>query len=343
MSKKKILVTLLALIALLTGGYSAWKNNHNALPDYIASGNGRIEAEETQIATKYGGRVIDVNVQEGDFVHKGDVLAQLDTAEQEAQLAGAKAHEAAAQSAVKEVQAEILHRQSDLNLAKTQLDRTQSLVKNNAVSQKLYDQRKAEYASAQAALDATQAKLSSAKDQINIAKAEIDRLQIMIDEATLKSPMNGRVQYRLAEPGEVLGAGARVITLLDLENVYMTIFLPTKTIGQIIIGAQARLILDALPDIVIPASVSFISSEAQFTPRKVETRDEREKLMFRVKIRIPKSLLSKHIDKVRTGLPGVGYILLDQNHQWPENLKVNIPGETQDKTPNDPQQQEPQE
>lgn len=137
------------------------------------------------------------------------------------------------------------------------------------------------------------------------------------------------MQYRLAEPGEVLSAGSRVVTILDLENVYMTIFLPAKDIGKIIVGSEARIVLDSLPNAVIPAKVSFISSEAQFTPREVETREEREKLMFRVKIRIPKSLLSKHIEKVRTGLPGIGYVMLGDTNDWPEYLKVNI-GQSQE-------------
>ena len=155
------------------------------------------------------------------------------------------------------------------------------------------------------------------------------RLNVLIKDATLKAPMSRRVQYRLAEPGEVLSAGSRVVTILDLENVYMTIFLPAKDIGKIIVGSEARIVLDALPDAVIPAKVSFISSEAQFTPREVETREEREKLMFRVKIRIPKSLLSKHIEKVRTGLPGIGYVMLGDKNDWPEYLKVNI-GQSQE-------------
>lgn len=321
---KKSLIIAILFGALAIYGYVVWHAQKSDLPDYVAAGNGRIEAEETHIAAKYAGRVIDILVDEGDMVKKDDVLAHIDARDLEAQRSGAHSNLAAAQNAVAEAQAQITHREAQLELAQAEEKRAAALA-GRSVSQELYDQRKAALKTAQAALNVAHAQLASAENQVKTAQAEIDRLNVLIEDAVLTAPMNGRVQYRLAEPGEVLNAGSRVVTLLDLENVYMTIFLPTKDIGQIIVGSEARIVLDAFPDVVIPASVSFISSEAQFTPREVETREEREKLVFRVKIRIPKSLLSRHIDKVRTGLPGMGYILMGDAHDWPPHLKVNIP------------------
>jgi len=317
------LIIILALIAILGGGYFFWETQQSSLPEYIAFGNGRIEAEETHVAAKYAGRVIDILFDEGDMVKEGDIIAHIDAQDLEAQRNGAKANLAAAKNAVAEAQAQIAHREAELELARAEEQRAKALV-GTGVSKELYDQRKAAVKTAQAALNVSKARFHSAGNQVETAQAEIDRLNVVIEDAVLRAPMSGRVQYRLAEPGEVLSAGSRVVTILDLENVYMTIFLPAKDIGKIIVGSEARIVLDALPDIVIPAKVSFISSEAQFTPREVETREEREKLMFRVKIRIPKSLLSKHIEKVRTGLPGVGYVMLGDGADWPEHLKVNI-------------------
>jgi HlyD family secretion protein len=116
-----------------------------------------------------------------------------------------------------------------------------------------------------------------------------------------------------------------VLTLLDLTDVYMTVFLPTEQIGRLLVGSEARIILDAVPQYVIPASVSFISAEAQFTPREVETRSEREKLMFRIKVRIAPELLAAHIEKVRTGLPGEAYVMLGGGDDWPARFAVNLP------------------
>ena len=117
--------------------------------------------------------------------------------------------------------------------------------------------------------------------------------------------------YRLAEPGEVLAAGGKVLTVLELTDVYMTIFLPTALAGRIAVGSEARIVLDAVPQYVIPATVSFVAARAQFTPKDVETRTEREKLMFRVKVRIDPELLTKYRDQVKTGLPGVAYVRLN--------------------------------
>ena len=325
----KFSAILLALLVLSGGSYYLWKNNQTALPDYVAFGNGRIEAEETHIAAKYAGRVIDIIPEEGDMVKKGDIIAHIDAQDLEAQRNGAQANLSAAENTVKEAQAQIVHREAELELAKTEAKRAAALA-GRGVSQEVFDQRKAAVKTAEAALNVSKAQLASAENQVETAQSEIDRLSVLIEDAVLKTPLSGRVQYRLAEPGEVLSAGSRVITVLDLENVYMTIFLPTKTIGKLMVGNEARIVLDALPNLVIPAKVSFISSEAQFTPREVETREEREKLMFRVKIRIPRALLAKHIEKVRTGLPGIGYVMLGQDHEWPEQLKVNIPGEQEE-------------
>jgi len=140
----------------------------------------------------------------------------------------------------------------------------------------------------------------------------------------LKSPTNGRVQYRVAQPGEVLSAGGRVLNLVNLEEVYMTFFLPTAQAGRVAIGSEVRLVLDAAPQYVVPAKVSFVADVAQFTPKTVETEEERLKLMFRVKAQIPPELLRKYIEQVKTGLPGMAYVRLDPNAEWPANLQGTL-------------------
>jgi HlyD family secretion protein len=130
------------------------------------------------------------------------------------------------------------------------------------------------------------------------------------------------VQYRVAQPGEVVGAGGRVLSLVDLSDVYMTFFLPTAVVGRIALGTEVRLILDAAPQYVIPAQVSFVADVAQFTPKTVETASERQKLMFRVRAQIPPDLLRKHIAQVKTGLPGMAYIRIDPAVPWPARLRI---------------------
>lgn len=325
MSKRSLLIIVVVLLAAVVVGYLWWQQSQDRLPDHIASGNGRIEAEEVHVATRYAGRVAAVLVNEGDMVTAGQVLAEMDTAELRASLAAARAAIAQAEENVIEARAQIVQRESELKYADEELVRAETLVAKGHISEQLADQRRTERDTARAALEAARARLASTQRAVEAAQAQAELIQTQIDDSTLKAPRDGRVQYRLAEPGEVLASGGRVVTLLDLTDVYMTIFLPTAQIGRLLVGSEARIILDAVPQFIIPATVSFISAEAQFTPREVETRSEREKLMFRVKVKIAPELLREHIEKVRTGLPGEAYVMLGGGDAWPERFAVNLP------------------
>jgi len=342
-------VLIIAVVAAAGGGYFAWRTfGTKALPPGIASGNGRIEATEIDISTKAAGRIRDILVREGDFVAAGQVLARMDTdqlaaqrRQAEAQLRRANIGVETANSLVTQREAEreaavavIAQRAAQLDALERRLARAETLIKTSAVSQQVLDDdraneqgAKAAVAAAKAQLAATEAAISSAKAQIvdagaavDAAKAAIDSITVEINDSTLTSPRDGRVQYRVAQPGEVLAAGGRVLNLVDLSDVYMTFFLPTAQAGKIAIGADVRLLLDALPNVVIPAKATFVADTAQFTPKTVETEEERQKLMFRVKAHIPQDLLRKYIAQVKTGLPGVAYVQLDPKAAWPSNI-----------------------
>ncbi|MGY4314107.1 multidrug resistance efflux pump [Bradyrhizobium sp. JR3.5] len=145
--------------------------------------------------------------------------------------------------------------------------------------------------------------------------------RVQIADNTLIAPKAGRIQYRLTNIGEVLPAGGKVLTMLDLSYVYMDIYLPTTEAGKVKIGADARIVLDAYPDHPIPAKVSFVASQSQFTPKTVETQSERDKLMFRVRVRIDQQRLLEHADAIRSGLPGVTYVRWDSSTSWPKQLE----------------------
>ncbi|MFT5712084.1 MAG: HlyD family secretion protein, partial [Glaciecola sp.] len=187
------------------------------------------------------------------------------------------------------------------------------------------DKQRSVYTSAQAVLKAANVKVVQSDAGIEAAKAGIQRLQINIADSTLKTPIRGRVLYRLAEPGEVLGSGGKVLSVLDLTDVYMSIYLPTSEAGRVTIGSEARIVLDAIPQYTLPAKVTFVSAQAQFTPKTVETHNQRDKLMFRVKVKIDSLLLKNHINQVKTGVPGLAYVLLAPEKEWPEQLQVRVP------------------
>jgi HlyD family secretion protein len=185
----------------------------------------------------------------------------------------------------------------------------------------VYAKRKA----GEATLQSAKSQVIEAQAAIDAAIAEADRLRVEIDDGILTAPRRGRVQYRLSEPGEVLPPGGRVLDTIDLTDVYMLFYLPEAEAGKVTVGAEARILLDALSDTVIPASVYFVAPEAQFTPKTVETRTERQKLAFQVRARIDPTLLRKYEPYVKIGLPGAAYIRLDPAAPWPERLNVRIP------------------
>lgn len=340
---------LIATLLILAIVVYYWQYLHRDKgPEAFASGNGRIEATSVNVATKTSGRLIELMVREGDDVIAGQVLARMDTAtlaadlhEAEAQVRRAKVGKSIAQSYVAQRQSEkaaasalVAQREGELTLTEKDLQRTQQLIDKGFVSPQKLDVDKTRKSSAaasaraarsqqseaQSAVNAAIAAVSEAQSAIEAAEAKVEKIKADIKEATLTAPISGRVLYRLAEPGEVLGAGGNVLTLLDITDVYMTIFLPTSHAGRVSIGSEARIVLDVRPDIAIPAKVTFVSPEAQFTPKSVETRTEREKLMFRIKVKIPVELLKTYAKRVKTGLPGVAYVRLDANAQWPANL-----------------------
>ena len=229
----------------------------------------------------------------------------------------------------------VQQRKTELNAAKNRLARTEVLAKEGASSkQQLDDERaaaqqyssilsaaEAQVQSAESAVVAAKSQVSSAKSQVDAAKATIERINVDIEDAQIKAPLKARVQFRVAQPGEMIAAGGRVLNLIDLSDVYMTFFLPETVAGRIAIGTEVRIVLDAAKDIVIPAKVSFVADTAQFTPKSVETESERQKLMFRVKAQIDANLLQNNIEQVKTGLPGMAYIKIDNAAKWPSFLE----------------------
>ena len=348
---KKILVIAAIIVVVLVVGVVIYFVLQPSGPGKgFVSGNGRIEATEIDVATKLAGRVQSIMVNEGDFVQVGDPLAQMQTdvldaqrAEAQAQsqqaittVASAEAQVAARQSDTVAAQATVSQRAAELDAAQRRFARAQILSTNGVVTlQELDDDRaslhgteaavtaaQAQVAAAQAAIKAAQAQVVGAKASVTASLATIATIDADITDSLLKSSCEGRVQYRVVQPGEVLGAGGTVLNLVDLNDVYLTFFLSDAVAGKVAIGTEVHLVLDAAPQEVIPAMVSFVATVAQFTPKTVETADERRKLMFRVKAQISRALLQKNLKQIKTGLPGVAWIKLDTAARWPANLEV---------------------
>lgn len=348
--KHKLLlaVVIASIAAVVWWGWS--KYTDQGLGEDFVSGNGRIEATEVDVATQFPGRLEEVLVREGDFVLADQPLArmQLDSLQaqlDEAQAIRDQAHYAAVaaeaqvllrESDVAAVQALVAQREAELDAAKRRLARSQTLSQEGAASiQELDDDRarargaaaavtasRAQVAAAQAGVAAAKSQVVGAGSSVKAASATIARIEVDIRDSELRSPRDGRVQFLVAQAGEVLGSGGRVLSLIDLSDVYMTFFVPERVAGRVALGSDVRIVLDVAKNRPIPAKVSFVASQAQFTPKTVETASEREKLMFRVRAQIAPQLLREHIEQVKTGVPGIAWIKLDADAQWPDSLNV---------------------
>ena len=295
------------------------------MPEGIVKTNGRLEATQVDVAAKYPGRLATLTVDEGDEVTAGQVVATISSPETEAQLRGAQAQLLKAKQALAEADTVIVQRKSDLDFARTDYDRGKQLIERGYITQQVLDQRRNRFESTEAAYVAANAQHDQADLAIKAAAANVEQLQSVLVDLVLVSPRSGRVQYRLARAGEVIAAGQRILTILDLNDVYMTIYLPANVAGQLMLGDEARVILDPTPQFVFPATISFVATDAQFTPKSVETTEEREKLMFRVKLQGDPAVLDKFHRVVKTGVRGLGFVRTDPNIPWPDELALKLP------------------
>jgi len=315
-----------AVLALTAGVYGYWQQTKaSRTADGLASANGRIEVTRIDIASKLAGRVADVLVNEGDAVEKNAAIARLDAAELSAPLAGAKASVQRAIASVGRAEADIAIREAEHNLAGIEMQRAAELEQRAAGTRAELDRRRAQHLVTAAHIQGARAALAEAKAAQQAAEAQVAQIKAMLADSELRTPVSGRVEYKLVQPGEVVAAGGRLVTILDLTDVFMTIFLPTGEAGRVALGSQARIMLDAVPDAVFPATVSFVAAEAQFTPKTVETANEREKLMYRVKLAVDPKLLETYRDYVKAGLTGNAYVQVRASAAWPPWLAVRLP------------------
>lgn len=349
---RKVLLAVLLAAAAGGGWWLYQQQESTALPDFVFHSNGRLELNRLDVASLYPGRVERVLVAEGDAVKANEVLVELSSAQSSGQLAAAQAATlraaelvqraragvTQAKQAVARADAEIAAYRQQQKVAKLELDNAKQMRREDLVSASELAKRQADFeratasvkaaqaarAEAQAAVAQGQAAVAEAEAGVKQAQAQADTAASADADMAIRSPLTARVEYRLVEPGTVIGAGSRVISLLDPADVSMNVFLPNATVGGLRVGDEARLVLDGI-DAVFPAQVSFIASEAQFTPKAVETADEREKLVFRVKLKVPAEVAQRYDRLLKGGMTGDGYVRRDSSQAWPLALEVRLP------------------
>ena len=320
------ILTAAILAAGAAGGYAYWiQQQASRVPVGLARANGRIEVERVDVATKYAGRLAEVRVGEGALVQKDTVVARMDTTELLAQLAAARAAVHRAHQAVARAQAEVAVREAELKLGEADLKRAEELVRTNMTTRADLDRRTAQKDVSRASLDGAKVAVEDAKAATTAAQAQLAQIEATINDMVLKAPVTGRVEYRLAQAGEVVPPGGRVLTLLNLSDVHMMIFLAAAQAGRVELGSEARIVLDSVPASVIPATVTFVAAEAQFTPKYVETASEREKLMYRIKVHIDPQVLETYRGYVKAGMTGDAFVRVQSDATWPPNLAPRLP------------------
>jgi HlyD family secretion protein len=204
-----------------------------------------------------------------------------------------------------------------MELAIKELERSNKLFAKGIFTQQQLDRDQTVKQTYDAEYAAAKSSIVEAENAIESAVAQTERLKTEINDCLLKSPMKGLVLSRLAEPGEVLPNGGKVLTVIDPTDIYMNVYLSEQYAGVIPSGGDAKIVLDAIPDRQFLARVVYVSEKAQFTPKEVEATEERQKLVFRVKIRFQEF----NDSRLKPGMPGVAYIRLNPSAKWTDLFK----------------------
>jgi HlyD family secretion protein len=320
---------LWSLVLLLAGAGVAfwWLQPRATLPLGFASGNGRLEADEIDIDTKFAGRIAELRADEGDMVKAGQVVAVMDTRDLQAELKQGQQLVQQDQHMLEQARANYLAAQAAVKFDQQEVARSTYLVPKGYATQETLDLQTQNLNRDLGTLKADEAAVGAAQHALDAETHQVEFYAVEIADNQLVAPKDGPIEYRVANVGEVLQAGGKVFTMLDASYVYMDIYLPTEEAGKVRIGTDARIVLDAYPHHIIPAKVVFIASQAQFTPKTVETKDERDKLMFRIRVRIDPQRLEGRETIVRSGLPGITYVRTSESAKWPANLIPSPPPE----------------
>ena len=270
------LLGVIAIIGIAVGGYFYW-SQQQSLNAARRSGvaNGRIEVERVDIATKLAGRVAEIRVREGDAVRAGDIVARMDVTELQAQLLAAKAPVRRAIGPPERLRPKWRSARRSISFPRSNSPRGRTGTPRRRFHRRGRPAQGAERGR-QGRDPWAKATVRDSRAAREAAEAHVTHIEATIADMTLKTPVSGRVEYRLARAGEVLAAGGRVVTILDLTDVFMTIFLPTSQAGRVAHGSEARIVLDAAP-------ATSCRPRCRSSPRRRSSRPRRSKRRTSVK------------------------------------------------------------
>jgi len=327
MKKKRILIAAIVVVAAITVYLIINLRNHQDDGSMLLSGN--VEITETNVGFKIPGRVIEIPVEEGSVVKAGDLLARLDGAEltsmvaqnraflQESSARLSELRAGARTQEIEQAKANVIAQEAELKKLKQDYERAEVLYKNGAISKaqfdaskSAYDVRVAMHRNAQESLSLVQE--GARKEDIQIGEYRVEQSRAMLAASETRSkdtiiyaPIAGVVLRKNVEVGETVSQGIPVFTIGDLKSPWIKVYVKEDKIGLIKLGQKAQISVDSYKNKTYEGVVSYRSSEAEFTPKTVQTAEERVKLVFGVKIRI-----KNENDELKPGMPADVRILL---------------------------------
>ena len=296
---KKIAV-LSAVVVLAIAIFSTWWIFLRTipLPDGLIQANGRIEGDHYTVAGKIPEKIVELKAREGDSVDKGQVLARLDDSQINAKVVQAEKGVIAADAQCSAAEA------SELQSRREKI-RLQDLLKDNTTS-------KQEAERAVLIWQVDKDLLVAAEAKCGMAQAVLQEMQSIQDDLIIRAPASGIITTRIVDEGEVVAAGSPLFDIVDLDRLYLKVYVPENQIGKVRLGLLAQIYTDAFPDRPFAATVRYISSRAEFTPKEVQTPDERVKLVYAVRL-----YLDENPDhRLTPGLPADAVIRWQEDVQW---------------------------
>ncbi len=332
MNKKHIiLIALLIGVGLILG--VAFYLKKPAVPPGTVFVSGNIEAIEVDLSFRIAGQINHLPIMEGDRVSRDQEIARLDTDTMEALRGASQSEISTARAVLDELEAG--YREEDIKSARAlakaaesrlanardEYDRHLGLFKGGAISASVHDSKEMAFKVATEEFNNAIQRLTelergpreeqirAARSRLERAKWELKRIELDIRHSSLQSPINGVVLVKANELGEVILPGATVATVAEIDEVWLKGYVGEQDLGKIKLGQKARITIDTYPDRYYEGVVTYISSRAEFTPKNVQTREERIKQVYRVKITIPNPG-----QDLKIGMPAEGYIIVDDSH-----------------------------
>ncbi|WP_456433440.1 HlyD family secretion protein [Thermosulfuriphilus sp.] len=310
------IVGILLAVFLAAFGSIYYQREKARVPEGFVFASGRLEAEIVTVASRVPGRIKEIFFSEGQEIKQGSLLARLEDAELLARERQAQAVLAEARARYQIAQANLEKLEAAFNKAQKDYQRYVSLRQKGIVSQGEFERVELQFRSTKADLKAARKGLQAAREAISGAQAALAEVRALLDYTRIKAPISGAILRKIANVGEMVSAGSPICLMADLDGIYLKAYVPERQIGLLALGQEARIYVDAFPDKAFPAWVGYISRRAEFTPKEVQTRAERVKTVYALKL-----YLRENPDHLLTpGLPADALIRVSPKASWPQSL-----------------------